>query len=94
MGQPLFQEPDGPFRRGQRLPGGAPFDVGQQDRRVAGPVDVIDKEVIDPVGHDAGIGAEQKPVGDHDLKVREHPRARVGGTPPRFFAPPFSEHPR
>jgi hypothetical protein len=58
MGQPLLQEPNGPLRQSQRLARSAPLDVGQQDRGVAGPVDVVDDEIVDPVGHDAGIGAE------------------------------------
>ena len=54
------------------LGGGAAFDVGQQDRGVAGPVDVVDDQVVDAVGDDAGVDAEQQPVGDHDVEVREH----------------------
>ena len=70
--QPLLEQPHRRPRQGGALGGGAPFDVGQQDRRIPGPVDVSDLQVGDAVGDDAGVDAEQQPVGDHDFEVREH----------------------
>ena len=70
--QPLLEQPHRRPRQGGALGGGAPFDVGQQDRRIPGPVDVSDLQVGDAVGDDAGVDAEQQPVGDHDFEVRKH----------------------
>ena len=70
--QPLLEQPHRWPRQGGALGGCAPFDVGQQDRRIAGPVDVSDLQAGDAVGDDAGVDAEQQPVGDHDFEVRKH----------------------
>ncbi|MDQ0383209.1 hypothetical protein J2S54_000029 [Streptomyces sp. DSM 42143] len=58
VGQPLLQETHGPARQIQALGRGAALDVGEQDRGVSGPVDVLRDQVLDAVGDDAGVDAE------------------------------------
>src|SRR5271156_3148076 len=58
----------------------AALDVGQQDRRVTGPVDIVGDQVIDPVGNDAGVDAEQQLVGDHRAKIWEQVAAGLENT--------------
>src|ERR1035441_1782904 len=64
------------FRRGAAL------DVGQQDRGIPGPVDVGGDQVIYAVGDDAGVDAEQQPVGDYHVQRREQGRADFLETAP------------
>ncbi|WP_239591646.1 hypothetical protein [Mycolicibacterium tusciae] len=72
MRQPLLEQPHRWPRQGGALGGGAAFDIGQQNSRIPGPVDVSDLQVGDTVRDDAGVDPEQQPVGDHDFEVREH----------------------
>jgi hypothetical protein len=80
--EPLFQQPNSTFGQGQGFGGGPSFDVGQQDCAVTGPIDVADGQVVDAVGHDAGIDAEQQQVGDDHAQVRKQSGARVGNAAP------------
>ena len=77
MGQPLLQKARRAPWQGEALGSGAALDVGQQDRRVPGPVDVIGEQVIDAVGDDPGVDAEKQPVGDHHVRDREQIPARI-----------------
>ena len=72
--QPLLEQPDRPPGQDQALGRGPVLDVGQQDRRVAGPVDVARGQVVDAVGDDARADAEREHVGDRDVQVREQLR--------------------
>ncbi|SCF58747.1 hypothetical protein GA0115280_102695 [Streptomyces sp. Cmuel-A718b] len=65
--QPLLQQAHGPARQVQALGCRAALDIGEQDRAVPGPVDVVGDQVVDAVGDDAGVDAEQQTVGDHGV---------------------------
>ena len=71
MRQPLLQQPGRPAWQRDRFGGGAAFDIPEQDGGVAGPVDVADIQIRDPVRDNAAIGPEQHPVGDHDCGAGE-----------------------
>ena len=71
VSEPLLEQPDRLAGQVQALGGGPALDIGQQDDGVPGPVDVAGHQVVDAVGDDAGVDAEQQPVGDHHVQARE-----------------------
>ena len=79
--QPLLQQPHRRARQGQALGRGAALNVIEQDRAVAGPVQVAGAEPADPVRDDPGIAAEQQLVGDHRVRGREQRRVPLAHPP-------------
>ena len=80
VGEPLLEQPDRPAGQVQALGSGPALHIGQQDDGVPGPVDVADHQVVDAVRDDAGVDAEQQPVGDHRVQAREQVAAGVQDT--------------
>ncbi len=69
--QPLLQQPHRPPRQRHGLGRSPPFDIGQQHRRVTGPVDVADAQVSDPVRDNPAVTPQQQLIGQHDVGARE-----------------------
>ncbi len=66
--EPALQQPHGLLRQGQAFVRGAALEVFQQDGGLPGPLQILNAQVVDAVGHDPGVDAEQQLVGEH------HPR--------------------
>jgi len=75
--QPLLQQSHRRARQVQALLRRAALDIGQQDRGVTGPVDVAGDQVRNAIRDDARVDAEQQPVGNHGVEVRERAHDRV-----------------
>ncbi len=95
--EPALQQPHCLLGQGQALVRGAALEVFQQDGGLPGPLQILDAQVVDAVGHDSGVDAEQQLVGEHRLWPGEQSLSlAVHGTDPvsRLVARPADRCPQ